>query len=150
MFSLCLYQRHNWHAMVYISALYSDTYLYFEWISISFKFSIFTMHCCTFKIPKCDRLYKCNDKLNMHCQIPKIKKKKERKITTTKTPPFSKHIHRQYHNWVDFVNSIMQIHHPLRQTDSGVPSLEEAAAVVQAQTGYCQQLEAENRYIKVG
>lgn len=48
------------------------------------------------------------------------------------------------------MNSIMQIHHPLRQTDSGVPSLEEAAAVVQAQTGYCQQLEAENRYIKVG
>ncbi|XP_052696420.1 serologically defined colon cancer antigen 8 homolog [Crassostrea angulata] len=36
----------------------------------------------------------------------------------------------------------------LRQADSSVPSLEEAAAVVQAQTGYCQQLEAENRYIK--
>lgn len=50
----------------------------------------------------------------------------------------------------EFMNSIMQIPQSLRQADSSVPSLEEAAAVVQAQTGYCQQLEAENRYIKVG
>lgn len=51
----------------------------------------------------------------------------------------------------EFMNSMMQIHQSLRQADSSVPSLEEAAAaVVQAQTGYCQQLEAENRYIKVG
>lgn len=58
----------------------------------------------------------------------------------------------KYKHAVSKLNAMLgqdsHIHHPLRQTDSGVPSLEEAAAVVQAQTGYCQQLEAENRYIK--
>nr|XP_022328885.1 serologically defined colon cancer antigen 8 homolog [Crassostrea virginica] len=58
----------------------------------------------------------------------------------------------KYKHAVSQLNALLsqesQHPHPLRQTDSTVPSLEEAASVIQAQTSYCQQLEAENRYIK--
>ncbi|XP_062614586.1 serologically defined colon cancer antigen 8 homolog [Saccostrea cucullata] len=58
----------------------------------------------------------------------------------------------KYKHAVSKLNAMLsqdsQIPPPSRPPDSSVPSLEEAAAVIQAQTGYCQQLEAENRYIK--